>query len=166
MYFSQVRIDPNNDQRIWVAGVNMAYSEDGGKTFVDESRDADSRRFSRHLDRSGEFGQHDRRLRRRHPFQPRRRALLGCARADRHRPVLRDRLRHGEAVQSVRRACRTTAVWCGPSATTNIRGITNEDWYTVAGGDGFYAQIDPEEPWIVYAESQDGNLVAPRSAHA
>ncbi|PYT18293.1 MAG: hypothetical protein DMG59_04810 [Acidobacteria bacterium] len=34
MYFSQVRIDPNNDQRIWVAGVNMAYSEDGGKTFV------------------------------------------------------------------------------------------------------------------------------------
>ena len=32
MYFSQVRIDPNNDQRIWEAGVNMAYSEDGGKT--------------------------------------------------------------------------------------------------------------------------------------
>ena len=35
MYFSQVRIDPNNDQRIWVAGVNMEYSEDGGKTFVE-----------------------------------------------------------------------------------------------------------------------------------
>ena len=49
--------------------------------------------------------------------------------------------------------------WCGPSATTNVRGITNEDWYTVAGGDGFYSQIDPEEPWIVYGESQDGNLI-------
>src|SRR5260370_39016422 len=48
--------------------------------------------------------------------------------------------------------------WCGPSATTNARGITKEDWYTVQGGDGFYAQVDPEEPWIVYAESQDGNV--------
>jgi len=31
MYFSQVRIDPNNDQRIWVAGVNIGYSEMAGK---------------------------------------------------------------------------------------------------------------------------------------
>ena len=32
-YYSQVRIDPNNDQRIWVLGANMFNSEDGGKTF-------------------------------------------------------------------------------------------------------------------------------------
>ena len=33
MYFSQIRVDPNNDQRIWLAGVSLAFSEDGGKTF-------------------------------------------------------------------------------------------------------------------------------------
>ena len=33
MYYSQIRIDPNNDQRIWLAGVSLAFSEDGGKTF-------------------------------------------------------------------------------------------------------------------------------------
>ncbi len=32
-YYSQVQIDPNNDQRIWVLGAPMYYSEDGGKTF-------------------------------------------------------------------------------------------------------------------------------------
>ena len=32
-YFSQIRIDPNNDQKIWLGGVNMYMSEDGGRTF-------------------------------------------------------------------------------------------------------------------------------------
>jgi hypothetical protein len=49
--------------------------------------------------------------------------------------------------------------WCGPSATTETRGISNDEWYTIGGGDGFYAQFDPVDPDIVYAESQDGNLL-------
>ena len=32
-YYSKLRIDPNNDQRIWVLGAPMYTSEDGGKTF-------------------------------------------------------------------------------------------------------------------------------------
>jgi photosystem II stability/assembly factor-like uncharacterized protein len=32
-YYSQIRIDPNNDLRIWELGAQMFYSEDGGKTF-------------------------------------------------------------------------------------------------------------------------------------
>ena len=32
-YYSQVRIDPNNDQRLWVLGAPMYFSEDGGRTF-------------------------------------------------------------------------------------------------------------------------------------
>src|SRR5258708_8926316 len=34
----------------------------------------------------------------------------------------------------------------------------NEDWISVQGGDGFYNRIDPSDPNIIYAESQDGNL--------
>ena len=32
-YFSDIYIDPTNDQRIWVLGVRVYYSENGGKTF-------------------------------------------------------------------------------------------------------------------------------------
>jgi photosystem II stability/assembly factor-like uncharacterized protein len=49
--------------------------------------------------------------------------------------------------------------WCGPSRTRNINGIVNSDWYVTTGGDGFRAQVDPEDPNTVYSESQYGVLV-------
>ncbi|MEM8930710.1 MAG: glycosyl hydrolase [Acidobacteriota bacterium] len=47
----------------------------------------------------------------------------------------------------------------GPSATTNVHGIANSDWFVTHGGDGFQPQIDPTNPDIVYSQSQYGNLV-------
>src|SRR4029453_2585796 len=38
-------------------------------------------------------------------------------------------------------------------------GIVNDDWTQIQGGDGFEAVMDPTDPRIVYAESQDGNIV-------
>ena len=35
MYFSQIRIDPTNDSRIYVLGVQIHISDDGGKTFIE-----------------------------------------------------------------------------------------------------------------------------------
>ncbi len=46
----------------------------------------------------------------------------------------------------------------GPSRTTQSRGIANEDWFIVVGGDGFQPQIDPTDPNIVYGQSQHGVL--------
>jgi photosystem II stability/assembly factor-like uncharacterized protein len=47
---------------------------------------------------------------------------------------------------------------CGPSRTLNSWGIRTSDWYVVGGGDGFQTRSDPEDPSIVYATSQDGNV--------
>ena len=47
---------------------------------------------------------------------------------------------------------------CGPSRTLNRWGIRTSDWYIVGGGDGFQARVDPEDPDIVYAQSQGGSL--------
>ena len=47
---------------------------------------------------------------------------------------------------------------CGPSRTLNRWGARNSDWYIVAGGDGFQARVDPEDPSTVYAQSQNGNI--------
>ena len=47
----------------------------------------------------------------------------------------------------------------GPSATRNIDGIANSDWFITWGGDGFESAIDPTNPNIAYSQSQYGGLV-------
>lgn len=47
----------------------------------------------------------------------------------------------------------------GPSQTRSASGITNADWFVVVGGDGFRVQVDPQDPNIIYGESQYGGLV-------
>jgi photosystem II stability/assembly factor-like uncharacterized protein len=47
---------------------------------------------------------------------------------------------------------------CGPSRTMNRVGIRTSDWYSVGGGDGFQARVDPEDPNTVYVQSQEGSL--------
>jgi photosystem II stability/assembly factor-like uncharacterized protein len=157
-YYSQIRVDPNNDQRIWVLGAQMYYSDDGGKTFRTnlvqrihgdyhamwiDPHDSD------HMITGSDGGIY----------------------------FSRDRGKNWDFVNTIPlgqfyeigldmskpyRICgglQDNNSWCGPSATTETRGISNSDWFTVGGGDGFYAQIDPTDPNIVYAESQDGNLL-------
>ena len=47
----------------------------------------------------------------------------------------------------------------GPSRVLTNHGITNSDWFITNGGDGFESQVDPNNPDIVYAQSQYGFLV-------
>jgi len=158
MYFSQIRIDPNNDQRIWMGGVQMYYSDDGGRTFRQNLVQRVHSDFhaiwidphdSSHI-------------------------ILGC---DGGIYMSRDRGQSWTFENTVPlgqfyeigldmarpyHICgglQDNNAWCGPSATLDTRGITNADWFTVGGGDGFYAQVDPTDPNIVYAESQDGNVL-------
>ena len=46
--------------------------------------------------------------------------------------------------------------WCGPSMSTNPQGIPAGDWYTVSGGDGFYTVPVPGQPNLVYSNAQGG----------
>lgn len=46
----------------------------------------------------------------------------------------------------------------GPSRTPNVQGIRNSDWKITIGGDGHDNAIDPEDPNIIYCESQEGYL--------
>ncbi len=47
--------------------------------------------------------------------------------------------------------------WCGPSRRRQGE-LTNADWTTVGGGDGFYTAQDPTDPNTIYVESQGGNM--------
>jgi hypothetical protein len=46
--------------------------------------------------------------------------------------------------------------WCGPSQTNEPAGIVAGEWYTVSGGDGFYAVPVPGQPNLVYSDAQGG----------
>lgn len=158
MYFSQIRVDPNNDQRVWIAGVTMQYSEDGGKTW--------SGNFARapHADTHAIW------------INPNdsNHLIIGN---DGGVNITYDRGRTWDYANTVPlgqfyeigvdngmpyKICgglQDNNAWCGPSMSFNPRGITNDEWYTIGGGDGFYAQPDPMDTSIVYTESQDGNLI-------
>ncbi|MDH3735146.1 MAG: hypothetical protein OEU54_16575, partial [Gemmatimonadota bacterium] len=47
--------------------------------------------------------------------------------------------------------------WCGPSTRAG-GSIDNHMWYSIGGGDGFYAPQDPTDPDIAFGESQGGNV--------
>jgi len=45
--------------------------------------------------------------------------------------------------------------WCGPSRS-KAGSILTDDWFTVSGGDGFYTVPVPGKPNIIYSNSQGG----------
>ncbi|MBI3684272.1 MAG: hypothetical protein HY235_28185 [Acidobacteria bacterium] len=157
MYYSQIRIDPSNDQRIWVLGAPLYYSEDGGRTFrtLNTRIHGDYHALwinpadSEHMVIGSDGGVSISRDRGRTWFFQNTMPLgqfyeIGL---DMRKPYW------------ICGGLQDNNSWCGPSATFNSRGISNDEWFTVGGGDGFYAQIDPADYNIVYAESQDGNLL-------
>jgi photosystem II stability/assembly factor-like uncharacterized protein len=46
--------------------------------------------------------------------------------------------------------------WGGPSATRD-NGIYKDSWFTISGGDGYHAQVDPTDWRIVYSEPHPSN---------
>ena len=47
----------------------------------------------------------------------------------------------------------------GPTRTTNIDGVRNQDWTVPLGADGYHTAFDPDDPDISYLEWQVGNVV-------
>ncbi len=48
--------------------------------------------------------------------------------------------------------------FCGPSRSLTPWGVRTSDWFVVNGGDRFQTRNDPDDPSIVYAQSQDGGI--------
>jgi len=46
----------------------------------------------------------------------------------------------------------------GPSRTMDVSGISNADWWVTLFADGHQSAVDPNNPDIIYAEWQQGNL--------
>jgi photosystem II stability/assembly factor-like uncharacterized protein len=156
-YFSQVRVDPENDQRVYLLGFGMHVSEDGGRSFRED-------RFTKtHPDC------HALAVDWRNP----QRLILGTdggAYQSFSGGKTTDALNRFAAGEFYRinvddsrpyRICgglQDNNNWVGPSRTYSKEGILNTDWINIGGGDGFYCAFDPTDANVVFAESQQGAL--------
>jgi photosystem II stability/assembly factor-like uncharacterized protein len=154
-YFGQVRIDPTDDRRVWVLGIPLYASADGGRTFrADRPKGV-------HVDH------HDLWI---SPADPRQLVLATDGgvyhSADRghtwaHVKGLPLGQFYGIAVDQrkpyrVYGGLQDNGTWGGLSRTNRPEGITLDDWKRVLPGDGFQCQVDPDDPDTVYAEIQHG----------
>jgi photosystem II stability/assembly factor-like uncharacterized protein len=158
-YFSLVRVDPTNDNIIFVGGIKLQRSTDGGKRFSPDKINA-----GLHDDQHAMWiDPHDSKH-----------LLIGC---DGGFYVSYDRAANWEHINRVALGqfyhvsvdsrvpyrvyggLQDNGSWGGPSNTRKANGPTNDDWTYVNGGDGFYCQVDRDDPDRVYAESQDGRIM-------
>jgi photosystem II stability/assembly factor-like uncharacterized protein len=156
-YYSQIRIDPNNDLRIWELGAQMFYSEDGGKKFATDRVKGIHGDFhamwidpadSNHMIAGSDGGIH-------WSYDSGRTwDFVNTLAIGQFYEISLD----NDKPYHICGGLQDNGSWCGPSQSLTRDGITNEDWQVIHGGDGFYAAIDPVESWIVYTESQDGHV--------
>jgi photosystem II stability/assembly factor-like uncharacterized protein len=155
MYFSQIRVDPNDPNTVYVGGVNAAKSTDGAAKFtqlrgyghVDHHAIWIDPGNSRHV-MYGNDGSVDVSWDGGDTWESIRHWAVGqpyFASVDMKRPY------------TVCAGLQDNGSWCGPSLVRS-GPILGQDWFRVGGGDGFYTQIDPTDPNIMYSESQNGNI--------
>jgi len=155
MYFSQIRIDPNNDLRIYNLGVQIHISDDGGRTWIENG--------ALHSDHHAMW------------INPKNSNHIIDG-TDGGIGISWDKGATWEAIYNmdlgqfyhvtydmetpynVCGGLQDNYTWCGPTAVRSRTGIANDQWFQIHGGDGFEAQIDPKDSRIIYAESQDGNI--------
>ena len=156
-YFSQIRVDPNDEKILFVLGINLWQSTDGGKTFQAKSRNGT------HADHHAMW------------IDPRdgRHIILGC---DGGLNLTYDRGRTWDflnnmaigqfyhvgvdtkAPYNVYGGLQDNGSWGGPSRLRGSQGPTVDEWFVIGGGDGFICLADPNDPDVVYYESQYGNM--------
>jgi photosystem II stability/assembly factor-like uncharacterized protein len=163
-YFSRIKIDPEDDQRVYLLGWGLYVSDDGGRAWRAGTAKVPHVDFQSMVVDPGDTDH----------------LLVGTDGGlyvswDRgetwdfhnHLPVgqfynvavdMSDPYRVGGGLQD-------NGSWIGPSETLTQSkesymgrdgAITNHDWQFVLDGDGFHVAFDPADPNIVYAESQGG----------
>jgi photosystem II stability/assembly factor-like uncharacterized protein len=177
-YFSQIRIDPANDQRVYVLGFALLASDDGGKNFredLSENVHPDCHAF---VIQPGTVPppKPPKPEDKNKPPKPAvcQRVLLGTdggvyqSFAGGKNWDHLNKIPSGEYYRislddtkpyfRIAGGLQDNENWVGPSGVQSKEGIRNCDWTALAGGDGFYVLFDPADRDTFYGESQQGEV--------
>ena len=155
-YFSRMAVSPDDADRVYFLSFFMMMSKDGGHT-------------AKYADRGVHVDHHAIWI---DPTNPKRiiqgndgGAYLSLDGAKTWRfldgiPIEQDYMVSADS-RSPYNLCaglQDNSAWCGPSSTLADDSVTGNDWFQVTGGDGEYTVFAPNNPDIVYVDSQDGAI--------
>ena len=154
-YYSQVRVDPHDPDRVYFSSTPVQFSTDGGRT-------AGTTTNGIHVDHHAMWID---------PVDPERIAVGN----DGGVAITYDRGGNWRYLNTMAlgqfydvsynmdwpyRVCgglQDNGTWCGPSRLSRGQ-ISQYHWATISGGDGFVTAQDAKDPNLVWAESQGGNM--------
>jgi photosystem II stability/assembly factor-like uncharacterized protein len=156
-YYSQVRVDPKNENRVYFSSTELQVSNDGGKTTMNAAQGV-------HVDDHAIWID---------PNDPER-WYLGM---DGGIAITYDRggnfwyprnlpigqfydVSYDMAVPyNICSGAQDNGAWCGPSRRKSANAPINNTWWrTISGGDGFYTAQDPTDPNMVWGSSQNAGI--------
>ncbi|MBP3957581.1 PDZ domain-containing protein [Gemmata sp. G18] len=157
MYFSQIRVDPSDEKFVYILGVTVTASRDGGRTFQPGSRAIHDDQHALWIDPKdgrhmivgtdgGFYSTYDR-----------------GANWDHHNNMALGQFYHVAVCNKkpywVYGGLQDNGCWGQPSMSLRGGGPVNEDVISLNSGDGYVCRVDPNDPDQVYAESQNGGMV-------
>jgi hypothetical protein len=155
MYYSQIRVDPSNENYVFAGGVRPAKSLDGGKTWISMPNMGHVDNHAIWIDPAngnhimyGNDGGLDVSYDQGATWDSVRLWAVGLpyhVSVDMRRPY------------NVCTGLQDNGSWCGPNGQRS-GNIQMWNWMSVGGGDGFQTMVDPNDPNIFYTESQNGNI--------
>ncbi len=164
-YYHELFADPKNGERVYSMDICLQVSDDGGKTFHKLGESDKHVDNHVHLDRPGRHRPSARRLRRRRSTRASTAAPTWQFKAN--LPVTQfysvGAGQRRAVLQRLRRHAGQRHASAARRAPRNAHGIANADWFVTVGRRRLpVARSIPNDPNIVYAESQYGGLVALR----
>ena len=177
-YFSQIRIDPANNQRVYLLGFALFVSDDGGKNFREDLTEKTHPDDHALAIQPGTVPppKPPKPEEKNKPPKPQvcQRVLLGTdgglyqSFAGGKNWDHLNKIPAGEFYRislddtkpyfRIAGGLQDNENWVGPSGVQSKEGIRNCDWTALAGGDGFYVLFDPTDRDTFYAESQQGEV--------
>ena len=154
-YYSQVRVDPNDADRVYFSSTPVQFSDDGGETYGTTTNRVHVDHHAMWIDPNDSD-----------------RIIVGN---DGGVAISFDKGGNWSYLNNMAmgqfydislnmdvpyRVCgglQDNGTWCGPSRVANGQ-ISKYHWATISGGDGFVTAQDPVDHDLVWSESQGGNM--------
>ena len=157
-YYTDLRVDPQDENRVYAVSARLWLSIDGGNTFKQISKQT-------HVDFHALW------------IDPRDTSRIWQGQ-DGGIAVSYDRARTWDYINNfsiaqfyqiyadnrepfyyVGGGLQDNGTWYGPSRSREPFGIMNDDWRMISFGDGFHIVVNPDDPELFLSESQGGNVM-------